>query len=541
MNYPLRLLSTVAVLSLSLAIPSFTLAETIEGNIELPDTCTVLDKNGTSHTFPKQNSPSEFLAVCALAKALEVGTITSMQLSEFPDFGLFVEGLSGVIAGSDEFWALWLNGAFAECGIECLVLREGDTVSFILTSFEGEERGGSVILHITALSQTPETSPPPPSGGTYRPPPARPFELPDALAYLSSKQRSDGSFGSPLLTDWAAIALSAAGELADANVREKLRAYLSSSLLSDPSATDLERRTMALEALGIDPYAPSTSLGTSNYVDLLIGRFDGTQMGEVALVNDDIFAIFPLAHAGYGGDDAMMRAILDTIVKAQQADGSWVSSIDLTAAAIQALVPFHGHPGVSSALSKAEGYLRGRQVASGGFGQNSFSTSWVLQAIAALNQKPSDWNLFEITPLGHLGNMQQGDGGLESVSAPDDTRIWATTYAIPAALARPWHMILKDFSRPTAAATSTTSAEVIRPPILGIVSAPIQTSRPTPAALPSQTTSSEIERVATTTESTTTAQIAAVSQSTNESNSTWLWLSGLLLIIGGTFYFLRRT
>src|SRR3989338_3415153 len=115
-------------------------------------------------------------------------------------------------------------------------------------------------------------------------------------------------------------------------------------------------------------------------------------MGEKALVNDDIFAIFPLAHAGYGADDAMMRAILDTIVETQQSEGSWVSSVALTVAAIQALAPYHGHSGVSSALSKAEGYLRGRQIATGGFGSISFSTSWALQAIAALNQKPSDWN-----------------------------------------------------------------------------------------------------------------------------------------------------
>ena len=114
MTYSLRVLSGVIIV-LFLITPSFTIAENIEDSIELPDNCTVLDKNGTSHTFPKENSPSDFLAVCALAKALQTGLIMSIQLSEFPGFGLFVEGLNGIAAGGDEVWALWLNGAFPHC------------------------------------------------------------------------------------------------------------------------------------------------------------------------------------------------------------------------------------------------------------------------------------------------------------------------------------------------------------------------------------------------------------------------------------------
>lgn len=532
------------VLSLLFVVPSVLLAETIEGTIALPGECTVIDKTGTPHSFPKDNSPSSFLAVCALAKALETGLITSMQLGEFPDFGLFVERLNGIVAGGDEFWALWKNGAFADCGIECLVLGNGDTVSFILTSFEGEERGSSIILHITAPAAMPETPQPTPTsgGGKYTPPPARAFDLSAALAYLSSKQRSDGSFSSSLLTDWVAIAFGAAREFGRVDVQEKMRTYLSSAPLEGSSATDLERRIMALEALGIDPYDTA-------YVDLLIERFDGTQMGEATLVNDDIFAIFPLSHAGYGADNLMMRAILDTIVGAQQRDGSWASSVDLTAAAIQALVPFRAHPGASSALERAESYLRGRQLGNGGFGSNSFSTSWVLQAIAALGQKPSDWNIFEITPLGHLGNMQQGDGGVEGTSASDETRIWATAYAIPAAPAKPWDAILKNFARKEKEPSATTHIEASVPMIITALSfSPAPTPAPTVAERASEAvptaatpaTPSAASGATTTSESTTSVQVAAVGESTGRPNDTWFWLIGLGAVLLGSYWYVMR-
>ena len=514
--------------SLILLLPLGVVADS-PPTVNVVDTCTVFDTDGNSHEYSDQ-----FLGICALASAKEQGAISAYTLQNF-SFGLFLESLNGIASAATEFWSISQNGTEASVGLSDMIVTSGDLLSFQLTDWSnGTAVGSPVQFMVVTLTNT--FVPPSSSGGTKaQPPPVHPFELPAALEYLSSKQRSDGSFSSSLLTDWAAVALGAAGELADTNMREKLRAYLLSAPLSGSSATDLERRIMALEALGIDPYT-----GT-NYVNLLIGRFDGEQMGEKALVNDDIFAIFPLAHAGYGADDAMMRAILDTIVETQQSDGSWVSSVDLTAAAIQALAPYHGHSGVSSALSKAEGYLRGRQIATGGFGSSSFSTSWALQAIAALNQKPSDWNLHDITPLGHLGNMQQSDGGVEHMSASDETRIWATAYAVPAALARSWHAILKDFSRPAAIETLPPVAEAVQPSALATVSVPIQTSSPAPTVVLSQVpSSSESEHASTTSDGTAIAQAASVSGSVNGWNSNWFWLSGLLLIFGATFYFFRR-
>src|SRR3989344_4603401 len=112
----------------------------IEGTIALPDRCEVEDSEDITHVFPQADSPSKFLAICALVVAQEEEVIESFELTNHPSFGLFVESVNGLAAGADEFWALWLNGDFAACGIGCLPLEIEDIMALILTSFEGEER-----------------------------------------------------------------------------------------------------------------------------------------------------------------------------------------------------------------------------------------------------------------------------------------------------------------------------------------------------------------------------------------------------------------
>lgn len=544
MNYSVRLLSGVVLLFAVVTIPTLTHAQSIEGNVELPDNCVVTDKNGTLHTFPKEDSPSAYLAVCALGKALETGLLSSVQFDEFPGLGLFVEGLDGAIAGGDEYWALWLNGAFAECGIECLPLSRGDTASFILTSFGGEERGPRVALHISSLLNSPGTPPATSSGGgEYLQ--GRTFDIPSAFEFLTSKQNADGSFASALLTDWAAIAFGAADDTVCNDTckaaRQKLRLNIFSAKPRLSTITDYERHAMALISLGINPYVET---GT-DYITPIVGAFDGTQVGDASLVNDDIFALFPLLHAGYAKTDNMMETILTFILFKQNMNGSWEESVDLTAAAIQALKLFPAQSGVAEAIEKAEQFLHRNQDNSGTFGSNSFSLSWMLQTIVALHQTPDDWKKSGITPLGYLGVLQQEDGGVEPISVGADTRIWATSYAIPAALGKPWDDILGDFARPAPieplemGAVPTSSS-----PISALVSGlPINETALSATPEPPLTSTNE-PVLGTTSEAVTSAvttdQLASTAEVTGELNTNWLWLAGLLLILFGSYAFVRR-
>lgn len=266
------------------------------------------------------------------------------------------------------------------------------------------------------------------------------IDVPKAFQFLAENQRADGSFSSSLYTDWAAIAFAVGPQIL---AKDKIIAYLKSSNDNLLSATDYERHTMALMALGINPYN-----GTSiNYIQHIINKFDGTQVGDSSLINDDIFAIFPLTKSGYSGADTIVTKIIAFIISKQKSDGSWESSVDLTASAVQALALTPSLQGVADSIYKAKNYLRLSQKNDGGFG-SSFSTSWAIQAIFALGDLPINWASANVTPNNYLYSLQQTDGGLEPASSDIGTRIWATAYAIPAALGKTWNSLLSGFSKP---------------------------------------------------------------------------------------------
>ena len=299
----------------------------------------------------------------------------------------------------------------------------------------------------------------------------------NALTYLSSKQGADGSFSSPLYSDWVALAFAAS----DSGVaKTNLRSYLQTSSPTLSSATDYERHAMALMALGIDPYN-----GTSvDYISPILAAFDGTQVGDASLENDDIFALFPLTHAGYGAGDAVIQKIVAFIISRQLGSGAWTGGVDMTAAAIQALAPLSSLPDVSAALTKAEAYLRAQQQTNGGFG-TSFSTSWALQAIAALGQSGSSWTSGGLTPNDYLASLQQLDGGMEPTTSSSDARVWATAYAVPAGLGKTWNSLLSSYSKPAnplgiggITATTATSTATSTIPLAATSTPEIATSTP---------------------------------------------------------------
>ncbi len=155
-------------------------------------------------------------------------------------------------------------------------------------------------------------------------------------------------------------------------VRDKIVSFHKIEPNVEESVTDYERDAMALEALGINPYT-----GTSvNYIQPIISAYDGTKIGDPTLVNNDIFAIFPLMKAGYSSNDPIIQKTIAYIISEQNLDGSWAESVDLTAAAIQAFLLTPSISGVSQSINNARQYLVENQQADGGFGSVD-STSWV--------------------------------------------------------------------------------------------------------------------------------------------------------------------
>lgn len=262
-----------------------------------------------------------------------------------------------------------------------------------------------------------------------------------AFEYLVNNQNEDGSFGSAsLYSDWVAVAFGVNSN--NESRKNKLKNYLLTDPAAGSSITDYERRAMALMSLGINPY---NGVAT-NYIKNITDSFDGNQIGDIELFNDDIFALVVLLKAGYSATDEIITKTTSFILKAQSGNGSW-GSVDLTAAAIQALTPISNINGVQNSINLAKTYLQNKQQTDGGF-ENIDSTSWAMQAIATLGEQEDGWQKNNHTPGDYLDSQQQTDGGVRLLTEAKNNRIWSTAYAINAQAGLPWYNILNSFSIP---------------------------------------------------------------------------------------------
>lgn len=338
---------------------------------------------------------------------------------------------------------IWTSslGATVTLGTQSCATTTDGTCSIVLDSTGSLDAITSKISYVPSTKINIEVSNATGGGGNNSSQPT--FNVEDAMSYLKSKQDPSGSFAlSDLYTDWVAVAYGAGN--VTGNSRDSILEYLSSTNTISSLITDNERRVLALLSLGQNPY----SFHGVNYVNAIIKDFDGAQFGDSNLVNDDIFALISLFGSGYTkGDDVISKSIAFVISK-QKTNGSWAESIDTTAAGIQALQLFKSASGVSSSLSKAETYLKDMQNSDGGWG-NIFSTSWAIQAESALGKT---WTKNGKNGLDYLATQQKNstnNGALLPASDIIQNIIWATSYAIPAGLGKPWGEIMQSVSKPT--------------------------------------------------------------------------------------------
>jgi len=288
-----------------------------------------------------------------------------------------------------------------------------------VTHFSGASNISSLISNTDETTK--EISDSPVKKGT--------FSVPNALYFLLKNENEDGSFGPYMYTDWAAIA---GGAAYNQTLISNISNYFKKNPLDSSLLTDNERHAMALMALNINPYTGTPT----NYIQKIIDSFDGQQFGDKDLVNDDIFALIVLKNVGFNESNSMIVQDVKFIISRQDPSGSW-GSVDLTAAAIQALDRLNDLPGAQKAISEAANYLLKKQNDDGSFG-NSFSTSWALQGFF------SSGNPNTLKPSSYLASLQGKDGGLEK-GEDINSRILATSYAIPAILHKPWSLAMSNF------------------------------------------------------------------------------------------------
>lgn len=241
-----------------------------------------------------------------------------------------------------------------------------------------------------------------------------------AQTYLMDEV-SDGMLDdSQSVTDWAVISLAAAGL--------DTSALSAAALDYDPTADDdyatgeLSRHILVLAALGQD----ATDYNGVDYVARLLETMSDGQFGDVAYVNDDIYAGLALLAAGVSADDTNVQAAVTAAKDSINADGgvSYAvaqadSDIDTTAALVQ-LLAATGNTG--SAFKGAVHYLVDQQNFDGGWGyddhgvSNASSTSLAMHALNAAGRTVNKVR----------SNHRSGYNFLTSVQKPNGRFIYNT-------------------------------------------------------------------------------------------------------------------
>jgi hypothetical protein len=251
--------------------------------------------------------------------------------------------------------------------------------------------------------------------------------------WFQANQDEGGSLG----TDWAMTALAAAGinsadvstSLTDASAQDF---YLGEWQAEGPggAGTDAARGVLTGIAGGIQPSRLSTALEAtkSNLVARIAELFDGTQIGDPGLLNDDIFGVLALHQAG--APPEMLRRIVDYLRTKQLPDGGWswnaspgaTADTDMTGSVLAAFCAAGVGRGDSD-LDQAVNLLHTLQdPATGGFiappesfgiGVNTDTTSWVASGLIQCGIDPQgpEWTTNQSkTPFDYLVSLQRPDG-----------------------------------------------------------------------------------------------------------------------------------
>ena len=233
-------------------------------------------------------------------------------------------------------------------------------------------------------------------------------------SYLQTQQQPDGGWGSPQMTAWVTLGLSAAG----ADTGGAL-GYLVAheSELSKP--TEIALAATAEAALGRDP-------------QVLLARFPA----KPDAVNTAVWEIFAFRQSGRAAPRALV-----SYVRASQSRGGgfpWARGTapdsNVTAWAVQALraAGVGGKP-----IARALAYLRALTARGGGIrlvagrAPDAQSTALAIQAFVAAGVKPPSGSFT------FLAKLRRADGSYRYSRAYATTPVWVTAQVLPALFKKP--------------------------------------------------------------------------------------------------------
>jgi len=261
-------------------------------------------------------------------------------------------------------------------------------------------------------------------------------EIIKSLEFLQKQQENSGSIGGFSVSGWVCMALSCAGQQPDdwgglVDYLEE-RTYL----LDDDKPEDWERQTLAIVACNKNPQ----NFSDMDFVEKIIGFYDGDQIGSTGNLFDDYFGILALISAGVSVNESIIQNTKSFIITKQNSNGGWGDS-DSTAAAIMALVAA-GENKDSNVIYDAINFLKNLQTDDGGFhswgNTNVASTAWVVMALNIVDKDATsqEWEKNGKTPIEYILSLQQEDGSFNWTSDMRNGPEWMTAYAIPALMGK---------------------------------------------------------------------------------------------------------
>jgi hypothetical protein len=201
------------------------------------------------------------------------------------------------------------------------------------------------------------------------------------------------------------------------------QSYLKSSI-SGGVATDYEKRILAITAIGEN----ARTFGSEDFVAKLNSFFDGIQIGDVSLLNDDIFGVLALVSAGIS--DNTVTATRQFILSHQNSDGGWGyatsvgSDSNTTAMAVSALSRTGGAP------NSAFEYLNRSQDSSGGYAfipntaADGASTAWVIAGLTTAGKS------IPANATSYLESLQTSNGSFKWKPSDSQGSGLVTAYAV---------------------------------------------------------------------------------------------------------------
>lgn len=286
------------------------------------------------------------------------------------------------------------------------------------------------------------------AGGPY-PSTTSDSEVAGALNYLRGQQGADGSISDFATSAWAVMAIAAAGEDPHSwqvGSNPTIVDYLTTNAGSASSTNDYSRMILAIAAVDEEP----TNFGGVNFLSQLQATYDGSQIGNISLLNDDFWGVIALISAGEDPASTIIQDSVSFILTNQNGDGGWswgvgqASDADDTAAAIMALIAT-GQSAGSAPITDALAYIKSTQMDNGGFeswgSTNSATDSWGIDSIVASGGNPTStgWQSgLGNDPLDDLLSFQNQDGSFNWTPATPSNKELMTSYAITALLGVPY-------------------------------------------------------------------------------------------------------